>query len=124
MNVHITENLDIDLDTESWVCRRCSKVLGSARENYKFGLLVYQRNPSEIHKPIIDPNLYEFTYSPDPKWVQILEYYCPACGQMIEVEYSPPGHPPLHDIELDIDALKQRQITDDGFIAEMKGDRR
>ena len=25
---------------------------------------------------------------------------------MMEVEYVPPGHPPLHDIELDIDALK------------------
>jgi hypothetical protein len=25
---------------------------------------------------------------------------------MVEAEYLPPGHPPLHDIELDIDALK------------------
>ena len=25
---------------------------------------------------------------------------------MIETEYLPPGHPPVHDIELDIDALK------------------
>jgi hypothetical protein len=25
---------------------------------------------------------------------------------MMEAEYVPPGHPPLHDIELDIDALK------------------
>jgi len=25
---------------------------------------------------------------------------------MVETEYLPPGHPPLHDIELDIDALK------------------
>jgi hypothetical protein len=24
----------------------------------------------------------------------------------VEAEYLPPGHPPLHDIELDIDALK------------------
>ena len=25
---------------------------------------------------------------------------------MMETEYVPPGHPPLYDIELDIDALK------------------
>ena len=25
---------------------------------------------------------------------------------MVEAEYLPPGHPPVHDIELDIDALK------------------
>jgi hypothetical protein len=25
---------------------------------------------------------------------------------LVEAEYLPPGHPPLHDIELDIDALK------------------
>jgi hypothetical protein len=27
---------------------------------------------------------------------------------MIENEYLPPGHPITHEIELDIDALKQR----------------
>ena len=43
---------------------------------------------------------------PTPAWCRILEYYCPQCGTMIETEYLPPGHPPLHDIELDIDALK------------------
>ena len=49
---------------------------------------------------------YTRTYSPDPTWCRILEYYCPQCGTMMEAEYLPPGHPPLHDIELDIDALK------------------
>jgi acetone carboxylase gamma subunit len=39
-------------------------------------------------------------------WCRILEYYCAGCGTMVETEYLPPGHPPLHDIELDIDALK------------------
>ena len=32
------------------------------------------------------------------------QYYCPDCGTLVEAEYLPPGHPPLHDIELDIDA--------------------
>jgi acetone carboxylase gamma subunit len=106
MKVQITEYLRIDLEAEQWECRRCERVLGNARDNYKRGLLVYDRDPREIHKPLLDPRKYVRTYSPDPAWCRILEYYCPQCGTMLEVEYLPPGHPPLHDIELDIDALK------------------
>ncbi|WP_028008027.1 acetone carboxylase subunit gamma [Solimonas flava] len=106
MKVLITEYLRINLDTENWECRRCDHVLNSARENYKRGLRVYDRDPREIHKPLLDPQRYARTYSPDPQWCRILEYYCPNCGTMFEAEYLPPGHPPLHDIELDIDALK------------------
>jgi acetone carboxylase gamma subunit len=106
MNVLITEYLRINLDTERWECRRCNAVLGAARDTYKRGLLVYNRDPREIHKPLLDPKLYERTYSPNPTWCRILEYYCPQCGTMMEAEYVPPGHPPLRDIEIDIDALK------------------
>ena len=45
MKVLITEYLRINLDTEMWECRRCGKVHGSARDNYKRGLLVYDRDP-------------------------------------------------------------------------------
>lgn len=106
MRVLITEYLRINLDTEQWECRRCSKELAPARGNYKRGLLVYDRDPREIHRPLLDTKLYERTYSPDPTWCRVLEYYCPHCGTLFEAEYLPPGHPPLHDIELDIDALK------------------
>lgn len=105
MNVAMTEYLKIDLDRELWQCRVCEHEVGNARAPYKEGLLVYARDPREIHKPILDAS-YEFTFAPDPKWVQILEYYCPGCGTMMEVEYLPPGHPPLNDMEFDIDALK------------------
>lgn len=106
MKVLITEYLRINLDTEQWECRRCGRAHGSARDNYKRGLLVYDRDPREIHKPLLDPTKYQRTYSPDPTWCRVLEYYCAGCGAMVETEYLPPGHPPLHDIELDIDALK------------------
>jgi acetone carboxylase gamma subunit len=106
MKVLITEYLRINLDTERWECRRCNHPIGAARDNYKRGLLVYDRNPQEVHPPLLDTKLYERTYSPDPKWCRILEYYCPQCGTLFEAEYLPPGHPPAHDIELDIDALK------------------
>ncbi len=111
MKVLITEYLRIDLASERWECRRCSHVHGDARQNYKHGLLVYDRDPTEIHRPLLDTNLYDRSFAPDPRWCRILEYYCPSCGTLVEAEYLPPGHPPLHDIELDIDALKIQWAT-------------
>lgn len=108
MKVLMSENLRIDLDTEQWECRHCNKVLISARDNYKRGLLAYNRDPREIHKPLLDPTKYEYTYSPDPTWCRLIEYYCPQCGTMMETEYLPPGHPPLRDMEFDIDAMKEQ----------------
>ncbi len=108
MRVFITEYLVVDLASERWVCRACGHDIGPARGNYKEGLLVYNRDPREIHRPLIDPQKYAFTFAPDPAWMRILEFYCPGCGTMIETEYTVPGHPPIHDIELDIDALKRQ----------------
>lgn len=106
MKVFITAALTIDLDAEAWECARCHHTLGSARESYKHGLLVRERDPSAVHAPILDPARYDFTFAPDPAWCRLLEYCCPHCGHLVEVEYLPPGHPPAHDIDLDIDALK------------------
>lgn len=105
--VVITEYLEIDLATERWHCRRCNHDIGPARSNYKEGLLVYNRDPREIHQPILDES-YPFTYAPDPAWCRIIEFYCPSCGTMVENEYLPPGHPLTHDIELNIEQLKAR----------------
>lgn len=106
MKIDITETLQIDLDTEQWLCSRCGHAHGPARGNYKEGLLVHDRDPSEVHRPLLDTSRYDYSFTPDPKWCAILEYYCAGCGVMVEVEYTVPGHPPCHDIELDIDALK------------------
>jgi acetone carboxylase gamma subunit len=105
----MTEYLQIDLTDERWQCRRCHHDIASARDNYKTGLLVYDRDPREIHRPLIDPEKYEFTFSPDPLWCRIVEFYCPGCGTMIEVEYLPPGHPPTYDMEIDVDALRAQK---------------
>ena len=103
--LRITEYLDLDLDREQWRCDRCERVLGSARESYKKGCLLYARDPREVHPPIVKGN---FSFAPDPLWVRIVEFYCPGCGTQIETEYLPPGHPITHDIEIDLDALKKR----------------
>lgn len=52
MRVAITEYLQIDLESERWLCRRCEKDLGPARGNYKEGLLVSDRDPRD---PSADP---------------------------------------------------------------------
>lgn len=117
--VAITEYLAIDVATERWLCRVCDRDLASARENYKTGLLVYDRDPREIHRPILDES-FEFTYAPDPTWCRIVEFYCPGCATLVENEYLPPGHPLTHDIELDIDSLRRRHglaaVTNDAAI--------
>ncbi len=106
MRVPMTEYLVIDLDTERWVCRVCAQDMGDAHDSYKKGTLVYDRDPREIHQPIIDPERYEYTFSPDPGYCRILEYYCPGCGTQIETEYVPPGHPPTIDMLIDVAALR------------------
>lgn len=106
MKVLITEYLRIDLDSEKWECRNCNHVIGPARELYKEGLLVHHRDPREIHPSLLDPEKYAKTFSPDPEWCAILEYYCPGCGTLVEAEYTVPGHPPVRDLEIDVDALK------------------
>ena len=103
--IRMTEYLDLDVEEEMWHCHRCGRALISARENYKKGCLLYNRDPREIHRPLLDET---YTFSPDPAWIRIVEFYCPTCGTQVETEYLPPGHPITHDMELDIDSLKAR----------------
>ena len=106
--IRVTEYLDLDVELEKWFCNRCGHELGAARENYKRGCLLYDRDPREIHPPLVSG---EFNFSPDPLWVRIVEFYCPSCGVQMETEYLPPGHPLTWDIEMDLDSLKERLKT-------------
>jgi len=103
--IRVTEYLDLDLDSEQWICNRCGHKLGAARDNYKRGCLLYDRDPREIHSPIVEG---QYSFAPDPLWVRIVEFYCPGCGTQIETEYLPPGHPITRDIDINLDSLKQR----------------
>lgn len=103
--IRVTEYLDLELEHEQWICNRCNHVFGPAHENYKKGCLLYDRDPREIHAPLVEG---KYSFSPDPLWVRIVEFYCPGCGTQIDTEYLPPGHPITHDIEIDIDSLKAR----------------
>jgi len=106
MKVRITESLDIDLERERWCCNRCGTELFDARDNYKKGCLLAERPIEEVHPPLTEGQDYGFAFDPD--FCRLIEFYCPDCGQLLENEYLPPGHPITHDIELDIDALKAK----------------
>jgi acetone carboxylase gamma subunit len=57
---------------------------------------------------LLDESRYEYTFAPDPEWCRLLEYYCPQCATLVEVEYLPPGHPITNPVALDLDWLKRR----------------
>lgn len=107
--LRITEYLDIDLSKELWCCNRCNHELFDARDNYKKGCLVKERQMEEVHPPLVEGEAFSFT--PDSDYCCLIEFYCPNCGTMVENEYLPPGHPLTHEIELDIDALKNRYVV-------------
>jgi acetophenone carboxylase len=106
--IRVTEYIDLDVELEKWFCNRCGHELGPARQSYKRGCLLYDRDPREIHPALVSG---EYNFSPDPMWVRIVEIYCPSCGVQMETEYLPPGHPITWDIEIDMDRLKQRLKT-------------
>lgn len=111
--LHIGEYLDVDIDTERWSCHECGHDFGSARDNYKRGLLVGEREPREIHPPTING---EYSFAPNGRWIRIIEFYCPGCGRQVETEYLPPGHPLTKDMSLDLDAIKARIASGDVLI--------
>jgi len=106
MKVRITESLAVDLDREKWCCHACGHELAGARENYKTGCLIAEVPLEVAHPPLVTADTHSFT--PNPEYCRLLEFYCPGCGITLENEYLPPGHPLTHEIELDIDALKRR----------------
>jgi len=108
--IRITETVEIDLDKEMWCCSRCHAEIHPARESYLKGCLVYERPAEEVYGPPIpiEQGSDVISYAADPDFMRVVEFYCPECGAMITVQYLPPGHPVVIDIELDIEKLKER----------------
>ncbi|MEV1129153.1 acetone carboxylase subunit gamma [Agromyces sp. NPDC049794] len=103
--VRVTETLDIDLDAGRWTCNRCGQDIGDAEHSYKEGLLVAERDPEEVH-PRRAPEGSAYSFAPDPEWCRVLEFYCPGCAVLVEVEYLPPGHPITRDLVFDLASLR------------------
>jgi acetophenone carboxylase len=101
----ITESLGINMETEMWGCLRCGEDFIDVNESYKSGCYVRSRNPRDVHKSYGEHSEYNFT--PHPDWCRIVEFFCPECGTLFETEYLPPGHPVTHDIQVNIDSLRE-----------------
>ena len=108
--MRITETVEIDLDKEMWCCSRCHAEIHPARESYLKGCLVYERPADEIYGPSIPvkQDSAAISYSPDPDFMRLIEFYCPECGAIMSVQYLPAGHPIVTEIDLDIDKLKEK----------------
>ena len=108
--MRITESVDIDLNKEMWCCSRCHAEIYSARDSYLKGCLVYERPASEIYGPAIPvkQDSAKISYAPEPDFMRVIEFYCPNCGAQMSVQYLPPGHPIVSEIELDIDKLRKK----------------
>jgi acetone carboxylase gamma subunit len=79
---------------------RCGHELGDPRSNWKLEANVFVRDTQEL----ID-ELYPKLMGANPDWMELREYYCPACQTQLEVEALPPGYPVVFDFQPDIDAL-------------------
>ncbi len=97
---HVTEYLDLVLEAgeQRLACARCGNVLCAASENYKAHALRIDR-PIQAANPLIgDPQ----RFIDDD--VQFRQFYCPACGGLIENEVCRAQDPLLWDIQLAVDA--------------------
>jgi acetone carboxylase gamma subunit len=111
--IKVTEYLNIDLETEMWTCDRCDAALVSAKKPYMHGCLVHDRPATGIYgAPVGVGDGQVVSYAPDPNFNRILEFCCPHCGTMLEVQYLPPGHPIPVDISLDIEKLKSKHAKE------------
>jgi N-methylhydantoinase B len=93
---HVTETLDLlaVAGAPHLGCARCGHVLCAARENYKAHALRRDR-PIQAANPLIgDPSRFIDAA------VQFRQFYCPACGGLLENEVCRAEDPLLWDIEL------------------------
>ena len=103
--IRMTEHLDLDVEEEMWHCHRCGRALIWARENYKKGCLLYNRDPREIHRPLLEGT---YTFPPTrPGFASSSSTARPAAHRS-RPSICRPGHPITYDLELDIDSLKAR----------------
>lgn len=69
--IRVTEYLDLDVERGKWFCNRCGHEIGPARQSYKRGCLLYDRDPEtvmeDLKKAIISDwtavNIYKIAYN-------------------------------------------------------------
>ena len=88
----------VEKGSERVVKCTCGQEFGDYRVNWKLSALIHVRETEEALGEI-----YRGWEMPDAAWVQIREYYCPGCGNQLEVEAVPRGCPPDFEFLPDLD---------------------
>jgi acetone carboxylase, gamma subunit len=78
----------------------CGHSFGDYKKNWKLKANISVRNTEKSLREI-----YPNSDIPDPNWMEIREFLCPACGHLHEVEACAPGYPIVHDFEPDLEGF-------------------
>ena len=99
----VTTNLAVRSDPEStgrarkrWCCLACANDLGPIASNYKLACAKLESPVAASNPHVGDPKRY---IDPDPVFRQ---FFCPACGRLIENEIALAGDPVLQDIQISL----------------------
>ena len=91
--------------TERIVKCTCGQEFGDYRVNWKLKALIHVRSSEDEIKEI-----YPYAGAPDPTYCEIREYYCPGCGNQLQVETVPFGYPVVMDFLPDLDSFYQEWL--------------
>lgn len=113
--VHWTEKIILPLGLHLYIVLKengnrvvkcsCGHEFGDYEENWKLNAMIYVRDNEEKLGEI-----YPKMMGPDPRWMEVREYYCPGCFIQLEVEAVPPGYPVIFDFKPDIDAFYEKWL--------------
>ena len=99
----VTANLAVRSDPAStgrarkrWCCLACANDLGPIDSNYKHACAKLESPVAASNPHVGDPKRY---IDPDPVFRQ---FFCPACGRLIENEIALAGDPVLQDIQINL----------------------
>jgi len=80
----------------------CGYEFGDYQENWKLKALIHVRDTEEEIEELY-PSAYESR--PPLDLCEVREYYCPGCGNQLEVEVVPFGYPVVFDFLPDLDSF-------------------
>lgn len=92
----------VERDGDRPVKCACGHEFGDYRENWKLKALIYVRESAAEIEELYPAN---YPSRPDLDLCEIREYYCPGCGNQLEVETVPFGYPVVFDFLPDLDSF-------------------
>ena len=78
----------------------CGHDLCRHDQNWKLDAVVFVRDSDELMQEV-----YPHMGHADTDWMELREYYCPACARQLEVEAVPPGYPVVHEFLPDVEGF-------------------